>query len=90
MREFASLLFIHFWLAAWACAIYNALWGKGIERSYEAWMKSPLRYFLLLGAWGDKEVWVKRQRIMMWFSIPFVGLIYIGVLASILKGHYMF
>ncbi len=90
MREIASLVFIHIWLAGFSYAIYDIIWGKGADRSYAARMKPPLRWFLMPGALSDKAAWVKQQRRIAWLAMPFVIFIYIGALVCILRGQYLF
>ncbi len=90
MRELASLLFIHVWLAGFAYGIYDTIWGNGTDKSYDARMKSSMRWLLMSGSLSDKKVWAKQQRVMAWLAIPFVGVIYVGSLISILNGQFMF
>jgi hypothetical protein len=84
MRTAGQLILIHFGigLLVWFCVA--TIRGRMADRTYEARMSSPLRFFLMPGRLAERAVWVRQQRLMAWVGLVLGAIIYVGAMIKIL------
>jgi hypothetical protein len=68
--------------AVWFCLA--SIRGRMADRTYEARMSSPLRFFLLPGRLAERAVWIRQQRVMAWIGLGICAVVYLGAMIKIL------
>ena len=85
MSTIAQLILIHVCIGftVWFCVA--SIRGRMADRTYEARMSSPLRFFLMPGRLAERAVWVRQQRVMAWFGLVMAALVYVIAMIKILS-----
>lgn len=84
MNTTVQLLLLHLWFTAFMAFLASNIWGRMAERTYEARMRSRVRWFLMPGRLQEKAVWVRSQKVMSCFGLIFVTVVYVMVLVRVL------
>lgn len=85
MSNTGQLILIHvfFTFLVWFC--FATIRGRMADRTYEARMSSPLRFFLMPGRLKERSVWVRQQRVMAWIVLVLGAAIYIFAMIKIIS-----
>lgn len=77
MNTTGQLILIHVCIGftVWFC-LAN-IRGRMAERTYEARMSSPLRFFLMPGRLVERAVWIRQQRVIAWIGLLMAAVVYV-------------
>jgi hypothetical protein len=70
-------------LRFWFCL--STIQGNMADRTYQARMSSPLRFFLMPGRPVERAAWVRQQRVMACIGLVMASIVYVGAMIKILS-----
>jgi hypothetical protein len=77
MSTTGQLILIHVCIGGMVWFCLATIRGRMADRTYDARMSTPLRFFLMPGRLADRAVWVRQQRVMAWIGLVFCGVVYV-------------
>ena len=77
MSTIGQLILIHGCIGfmVWFCLA--SIRGRMADRTYDARMSTPLRFFLMPGRLAERAVWVRLQRVMAWIGLAMAAVVYV-------------
>jgi hypothetical protein len=81
-----KVILVSVWWVIFASFLASSIWGRMAQRTYDARMRfAALRWFLMPGRLRDRDVWVRSQKVVAWFGLVVISVVYALALISILS-----